>query len=175
MRFCLIPALVLALLSAAACKRVRHPNPEATVEEEAELAGSIRMADPRDASQLLSGFYNLEQNAWRWTTRQFSVSLATPRPPAARPGRLEFQFTIPDVVAADLAGVAVQASVDGKPLGTYRAARAGEQVAVFPVPPELMQTDALIVDFALDKTVPKTDAETRELGVIALRFSLVAP
>jgi hypothetical protein len=79
------------------------------------------------------------------------------------------------VVAVDLAGVAVQASVDGKPLGTYRAARAGEQVAVFHVPPELMQTDALIVDFALDKTVPKTDAETRELGVIALRFSLVAP
>lgn len=175
MRRILIPAFLLAVCAAPACKRVHHPNPNATIEEESELASSIEMNDPRDAAQLLSGFYNLEQNAWRWTTRQFSVSLAAPKSAAPGAGRLEFRFTVPDVAAAALAGVTVSASVEGRPLGSYQAAQAGEQTAVFPVPPEIMKAGALIADFTLDKTIPCRDAETRDLGVVALGFRLVRP
>ena len=171
----LILAATLALLATPACKRVHHPNPNATVEEESELSSSIRMADPSDSAQLLSGFYNLEQNAWRWTTKQFSISLACPKSSTPSPGRLEFQFTIPDVAADALAGLTVSASVEGRSLGSYHAVKPGEQTAVFSVPPEIMQADALIVDFSLDKTIPRREAETRDLGVIALAFRLARP
>lgn len=169
----LILALIVTL--APACKRVHHPNPNATIEEESELSAAIRMADPRDSAQLLSGFYNLEQNAWRWTSRQFSISLATPKSAAPTSGRLEFQFTLPDVAAADLAGVTISASVEGRSLGAYKAAKAGEQTAVFTVPQDIMKADALIVDFTLDKSIPRRDAETRDLGLIALGFRLSRP
>lgn len=175
MRRILIAACALSIFAAPACKRVHHPNPNATIEEESELSSAIEMSDPSDAAQLLSGFYNLEQNAWRWTTKQFSVSLASPKSATPRAGRLEFKFTVPDVVASELAGVTVSASVEGRALGSYQAARPGEQTAVFTVPPEIMQADAMIVDFTLDKTIPRRDAETRDLGVIALQFSLVRP
>lgn len=175
MRRILIPAVVLALIIAPGCKRVHHPNPNATVEEESELSSSIEMSNPRDAAQLLNGFYNLEQNAWRWTAKQFSVSLAAPKSAVPGAGRLEFRFTVPDIAASELAGVTVSASVEGRPLGAYQAAKPGEQTAVFQVPPELMRADALIVDFTLDKTIPRREAETRDLGVIALGFRLVRP
>lgn len=175
MRRILIPAAAFALLAAPACKRVHHPNPNATIEEESELSPSIRISDARDAAQLLSGFHSLEQNAWRWTAGQFSVSLAVPNPAAQGPGRLEFRFTVPDVVAADLAGLTVSAAVEGRSLGSWQAARTGEQTAVFSVPPGILRADALIVDFTLNKTVPRRDGETRDLGVIALGFRLVRP
>lgn len=175
MRRTLIPAAVFALILAPGCKRVHHPNPNATIEEESELSASIDISNPRDAAQLLNGFYNLEQNAWRWTAGRFSVSLAPPKSAAPGAGKLEFRFTVPDIAAAELAGVTVRAAVDGRSLGAYQAARPGEQTAVFPVPPELMQADALIVDFTLDKTIPRRDGETRDLGVIALGFRLVRP
>lgn len=170
-----MPAVVFALIIAPGCKRVHHPNPNATVEEESELSSSIEMSNLRDAAQLLNGFYNLEQNAWRWTSKQFSVSLASPKSAVPGAGRLEFRFTVPDIAASDLAGVTVSASVEGRALGAYQAVKPGEQTAVFPVPPEVMQADALIVDFTLDKTIPRREAETRDLGVIALGFRLVRP
>jgi hypothetical protein len=170
----LIPLLALALFAAPACKRTRHPNPGATIEVESELSDTVLMSQPAAASQLLSGFHSLEQNAWRWTSKQFSVSLATPKPAAPRSGRLEMQFTIPDIAAADLSGLIITAAVEGKHLGTYQASNPGEQLAVFPVPPEIMQSEAIIADFTLDKTIPRREGETRDLGVIALRFSLTA-
>ncbi len=171
----LVLPLAILLTGAPACKRVHHPNPEATIEEESDLSSSVLMSQPRDAAQLLTGFYNLEQDAWRWTARQFSVSLAPPAPRAERPGRLEFRFTIPDIAAADLKGVHIQASVEGRSLGSFQSNQAGEQLATFDIPKELMKADALIIEFSLDKTIPHREAETRELGLIAVGFRLVAP
>lgn len=169
------PLLAILLLGAPACKRVHHPNPEATIEEESDLASAILMSQPRDTSQLLTGFYDLEQGAWRWTARQFSVSLAPPAPRAERPGRLEFRFTVPDIAAADLKGVKIQATVEGRSLGAFQSTQPGEQIATFEIPKELMKADALIIDFALDKTIPHRESETRELGLIAIDFRIVAP
>jgi len=165
--------LILSALSAAGCKRRHRPNPNATIEEESELSSTVSVADPRDSAQLLGGFYNLEQNAWRWTAKQFSVSLATPMGAAQRGARLEVQFTVPHIVAADLAGVSIAATIGGTKLPPFRATKTGEQVASFDVPAGALQAEAVIAEFDLDKTVPVRDGETRVLGVIVSRFALV--
>ena len=55
--------LCAAALLAAGCKRRQHPNPAATIEEEGELASAIDVAEPKDATQLISGFYAVEGGA----------------------------------------------------------------------------------------------------------------
>ncbi len=166
--------LILSVLTIAGCKHRHRPNPNATVEEESELSSAVSVADPRDSSQLLGGFYELEQNAWRWTAKQFSVSLATPKGASARGGKLECQFTIPDVAAASLSGVSIAATVGGTKLTPFRASKTGEQTATFDVPPEALQAVAVIAEFELDKTVPLQAGETRVLGLIVSRFALVS-
>src|ERR1035437_1340741 len=42
------------------------------------MASTIHMGDPQAAPQLTSGFYGIEQNAWRWTARRFSLVLRPP-------------------------------------------------------------------------------------------------
>jgi hypothetical protein len=52
-------------------------------QEAPHMASTIHMGDPQTAAQLVSGFYGIEQNAWRWTGRRFSVAL---RPPVGAAG-----------------------------------------------------------------------------------------
>ena len=76
--------LVLSLaLAPAGCKRHKAVTAQ-TVEEAPPLSSTIATADPRAAAQLVSGFYGVEQNSWRWTAGQFSVLLRPPRTPAPK-------------------------------------------------------------------------------------------
>lgn len=162
--------LAVALLLCAGCKRRHHPNPGATIEEESELALTVSVADPRDASQLLSGFHALEQNAWRWTTRRFAVSLATPASAGTRGAKLELHFVMPDAVAAQLLGVTITPSVGGAKAGSCRVEKPGEQSCLFQVAPELLRSDAVVVQFDLDKAIAPNAGDSRELGLIVFRI-----
>ena len=77
-------ALLVASLALApvACKR--HKRVTVLTEEEGPaLASMVATADPHAAAQLLTGFYGIEQNSWRWTAGRFSVVLRPPRTAAA--------------------------------------------------------------------------------------------
>lgn len=174
MRKLIVLTAAAALLASPACKRQRHPNPMATIEEESPLASTVSMADPAASSQLLSGFHAVEQNAWRWSARKFSVSLAVPKEAAARGASLELKLTLPEAVAGTMLGVSVQPSIGGRALLPYRVTQPGEQTASFDVPRELLNTPAVIADFELDKVVAPREGESRELGLVVAQVSLVA-
>src|SRR5450631_2875654 len=78
-------ALVIITLTIvpAACKRQKRVMVQ-TVEESQALASVVATADPHVATQLLSGFYGVEQNAWRWTTGRFSVVAGSSRKEAVK-------------------------------------------------------------------------------------------
>src|SRR5688572_7439269 len=46
------------------------------------LSSSVAMGDLRAAHHLREGFYSVEDSAWRWTAKRFSVELGLP--PGAR-------------------------------------------------------------------------------------------
>lgn len=167
-----VTACLLFLAALAACRRAHHPNPDFTVEEPANLASEINVADPQDSAQLLNGFYQVEQNSWRWTAREFSVTFAVPREALRGGARLEVDFAIPDVAASDLAGLTLSASINDQPLAPFTARQTGPQTAVFSIPAKLLPADAIIVDFSLDKTVAPRRNEDRILGIIVSRFRL---
>ncbi len=166
--------VLLAGVLAAGCKRKHHPNPSATIEEESELASSISVAEPRDASQLLSGFYNLEQNAWRWSMKKFAVTLAPPLNGALRGATLELQCSLPDVIAAKMLGVLVTPTVGAVKLAPVRIDKAGDQVLKFDVPIEPLKQEAIVVQFELDKAIGPDSADSRELGLVVSHIGFVS-
>lgn len=170
---------IAVLLSAAAllgagCQRKHHANPAATIEEEGELATSISVADPKDATQLLSGFYNVEGDAWRWSMKQFAVSLAPPTGAAQNGATLVLNFALPDAVAGKLLGVSVTPTVAGRPVPPCHVTQPGEQTCQFAVPAAALKADAVVVEFTLDKAVEPGEGDSRQLGLVVSRIGFVA-
>src|ERR1700681_3194147 len=57
---------------------------------------TLGMADPAIAGQLLSGFYPVEENSWRWVARKFSVALKPPQNSGRNGARLTVHLYLPD-------------------------------------------------------------------------------
>jgi hypothetical protein len=165
---------LLALAPLAGCKKYRRPNPSATIEEPAELATMVSMGEPRDESQILSGFGQVESSAWRWTERKFSVSLGTPLAGRVKGARLELKCAVADVIAAQLLPLTVKAAVNGRALEAQRLTVAGQQTVLFPVPTEALGEDAVVVEFELDKGARQGE-DAREFGLIAVSIGFIEP
>lgn len=171
-----IIAVCLVLLAGggfAGCERKYRPDPMATIEEPEELRSSLDMGDPRDASQLLHGFYNAEQNAWRWTMRRFGVSLKPPAGAAIEGASLRMAFNIPAAAAEIMKGVEIRATVGGVKLDPFRVAAAGQQEYKVLAPREALAGAAVTVEFELSKAVAPGVLDGRELGLVvsSIRFA----
>jgi hypothetical protein len=168
-------ATLLIALATCACSG-KHEETAVKNEEAAPLPVSlVKMNDTAAGNQLLSGFYNIEGNAWRWTSGKFSVLLGVPAAAGQSGGTLTLNFTIPDVVIKHLPKITLTASVNGKPLGSDTYAKAGVGVFTADVPKELLTGESVKVDFALDKDLaPGTAGDSRELGIIANSVGLAS-
>ena len=121
---------------------------------------------------MLSGFYGVEQNAWRWTAGKFSVVLRAPRTAAAKGATLQFKFTVPEVAIAKLKALSLSASVNGTALTPESYTQPGEFIYTRDVPANLLAGESAKVDFSLDKTMPPTASDKRELGVVVTTVGL---
>ena len=65
-------AVLLLVLPGFGCKG-KHNRVEVQNEEPADtgprMLSTVRMSDAKATAQLLSGFYAIENNSWRWTGR----------------------------------------------------------------------------------------------------------
>jgi len=168
-------ALTAALAFAPlGCKRERKVKVQATEEEAPRLASMIHMSDPKAGGQLVSGFYDVEQNAWRWAQKRFSVVLRPPAGAAQRGAVLNLKFAIPDAVISKLQSETVSASVNGSPLPPETYSKAGEFTYGKDVPSNLLTGESVRVDFTLDKAIAPSASDQRELGVVVLSVGLEA-
>ena len=126
----------------------------------------------RSASQLVSGFYDIEQNSWRWTARQFSVLLRPPRNAVQKGGVLKLKFSVPGPVLAKLKALSLSASLGGLDLSPETYTQAGEFTYSRDVSGAVLAGDAVKVDFSLDKALPPDAVDQRELGVIVSNVGL---
>jgi hypothetical protein len=165
--------LVLAF-TGMACKgkrvEVQNEEPNAGAPR---LFSTFRMNDATAAGQLLSGFYPVEANAWRWTGRKFSVLLRNPPGAAQTGGNLSLNFTIPDVSIQQLKSVTLSAGVNGMMLKSQEYTAGGTQVFTADVPASMLAADSVKVDFALDRSIPP-GVDKRDLGIVAASVGLAA-
>jgi hypothetical protein len=118
------------------------------------------------------GLYPAEQQGWRWTRQAFSIALAVPANGESKSTLLELSIYIPDALISRLGPVTLSAYTGELFLGSETYRTAGPAVFVRELAPELVTASRLTVDFALDKVLPGSPSDSRELGVIVSAVSL---
>jgi hypothetical protein len=174
-RFPLAVIFAALTLAPAACNRVRKVTVKETVEEAPEASGIsmvINMGDPKQEKQLVNGFYAIEANSWRWTAKDFTVTLRPPAGSAVQGAMLIFALSIPQVTVDKLKSVTLSAFVNGTALAPETYAHGGQFEYKRSVPPTLLKGRAARVEFHLDKSMPPADGDARELGVVARSVGL---
>jgi hypothetical protein len=158
-RSCAAAACFAALL--AGCGQA-PPEPEAS-----PIASTVHVGDPKAAGQLVSGFYGIEENSWRWTSQKFSILLHPPAGSAQKGAILVVSFTIAEGTINQFKDFTLSASIGGAMLAPQTYTRAGAATYVRDVPPGVLGSPSVQVDFQLDKALPPAGKELRTLGIVA--------
>jgi hypothetical protein len=137
-----------------------------------DRSNMIRVADPRVATRLVKGFYSTDNAYWRWTAREFSIILNPPKGAAQRGAVLVLRYAIVEGVLANLKTMDLSIAVDGVTLPRQHCDKPGQFTLRLDVPPEALRFDPVRVDFTLDKALPPTGREVRELGIIVSEVGL---
>lgn len=155
----------VAFTGATACKRKRQARTE-VVEDRGSLTSMIAVADPRAAAQLIRGFHKVEDGAWRWTEGKFAVTLRTPAGAARKGAWLQLDFAIPQVSIDRLKSQTLSAVVNAYATAPETYTKAGSYTYKREIPASAMVGDAVTAEFTVDKALPPSAADWRELGVI---------
>ncbi|MBZ5604894.1 MAG: hypothetical protein LAO79_21570 [Acidobacteriia bacterium] len=162
--------LVLAL-APVACKKKKAKL--GGVEDESGVASVVNVADARTAAQLTRGFHNVEADAWRWTQKNFSVALRPPKGSDQQGATLQMSFSIPETISNRLGAITLSARVNGVDVGSQTYDKSGDAVFRKEVPANALGAEVVAVDFSLDKALPPTDQDSRELGIVVTTIGLI--
>jgi hypothetical protein len=124
------------------------------------------MGDRSIAKQLLSGFYQIEMNQWRWTAQEFSVALRPPPLAEERGARLILSLFLPQGHIEELGAITLDAEVEGCSLGPETFREPGMHLYSRELAADLLATSILPVRFTLDKVLPPSHGEVRRLGAV---------
>ncbi len=152
----------MTCLLASACHSLPQP------------ASSLSVADRSAERQLLSGFYFLEQNKWRWTAREFAAALKPPADAGRKGGRLVLHFFLPPAITQEFGPITLSAKLDNIFLTSQTYSQSGDHFYTRPIPAHLLDTSLIRVDFCLDKYLPPRGPGGRELGTVVTNLALIS-
>jgi hypothetical protein len=135
------------------------------------IVSSVLTGDPRFAKQL-EGFNQVEPGGWRWTTREFSVTLRAPAGSAQSGARLALQLFVPAAIIQKLGPITLTARMGNRVIGSETYRGDGQYTFVRDLEAGWLKAGANRVEFALDKYVPPGPEDGRALGVVVSSASL---
>ncbi len=147
-------------------------SPNAMSNEE-EIDSKVLTGDPRFAKQL-EGFNQIEPGGWRWTTREFSVTLRPPDGSRQAGARLALRLFVPQSSIDKLGAITLTARLGDALVGSETYKQAGEYTFTRNLEAGWLKAGANRVAFVLDKCVRPGPEDGRELGVVVLSASLEA-
>jgi hypothetical protein len=112
--------------------------------------------------EFLSGFHEMEEGAWRWTQRKFSILVNHEY--ADRPATVQLRFSIPESLVKTFGAVTLTAFVDSMPLASQTFTQAGDALYAANTPAPLLGTRAR-VDFEMSHAFAGLGQDQRELCV----------
>jgi hypothetical protein len=133
------------------------------------ISSIVNMADPSQAAQLLTGFYDIEGQRSRWTARNFSVVLKVP--PETNEG-IYLKLYVPDVQIRNLGAMTMSAEVNGHELPSLVLSKPMEYVYHANVPPNALRSGFAVANFKLDKSSAGLNGDARDLGVVVTEVGL---
>jgi len=130
------------------------------------MKSRVAMGDPDITQQLVSGFYDLEGNSWRWTARQFVVTFpGCTQSDAHKQHVLKLDVFVPEGQIKQLGPLTLTADVNGSMLEGETFREPGVHSYVRTVPELALESNILPVVFFLDKATPASPG-SRELGLV---------
>lgn len=168
----LLVALTPLVLTLPGCKRKPPVKVEVVEEQAPRLATVIHVADPKATVQLVKGFYELEQNAWRWTAGKFAVALRPPRGGAERGAVLQLKFSVADAVIERVKSMTLKARAGKLDLAPETYTKPGEYLYSRDVPASALTGEVVLFEFEVDKFLPPGAVEQRELALIVSTIGL---
>jgi hypothetical protein len=166
-----LAGMALVLLVSPACKRKRRPIQRT---DEPMFSSMVSAADPREAVQFRKGFYDVEANSWRWTAKHFQVALSPPRRHTEKGVQLVLRFALPETVIKTFKSIQLSAAITGLQLPPQTYSQSGDFTYAQDVPASRLSSGLVLVDFDLDKALPPTSTDNRELGIIVSQVGLIA-
>ena len=165
-------ALAAILLTASACRKKNKPRTDLVQEEPAGLVTMLHTADPRGAVQLLRGFHDVENDAWRWSAGEFAATLRVPKNAAQKGATLILKFAIAEPSIQKFGSVTIAGKLDSLDLKPEKYTAAGAATYTREIPASALAGESVTVSFKLDKFIPSSDADQRDLGVIVSLIGL---
>jgi len=162
---------VALVLAPVGCKK-KKVRVGATDEETPKMQSVLNMGDPKIEPQLIKGVHGVEFGAWRWTEKQFTVTLRPPFGSAQKGAKLSVRLTVPPVTIEKLRNVSLSATAAGSALPPETYTATGEYMYIRDIPASLLAGDSLRLDFQLDKAIEPSGADARQLGIIVLSIGL---
>ena len=156
--FCILVALV-------ACQRKPAPKAKASQDRNLPIT-EVSVTDP-DVQSRLRGFYE-GTVGWKWTGKDFAVSLDAPE--WHQQTFLDLDFTVPGELLAQAKTVTLTAKINGVEVGTGTFAKEGRYTFGRLVPDKALQKTPLEIAFSIDKIAHFADG--RAMGVIVVSVSL---
>jgi len=131
----------------------------------------LELGDLRARPQLLSGWYPIENGAWRWMAKQAQAELRAPPVPL----NFEMLLFFPTDYMQRVGGpVTVSVTIDGKRLTQATYAQPGGHRLESGVPRNLLASPAPKVTVQLNRAIPPGDSEQRELGAVVQQLGFIA-
>src|SRR5581483_1249616 len=143
-------ALLPALLFVAGCHRHRRPG-------QADRT-TIYTNDPNTANRL-SGFYEIENAAWRWSKKRFQVRVHNPDFVENEGAALVVHFDITQSEIEALRSITISGHVNGLALAPQTYTTAGAHEYRRDLPTTAFQEGDTVVTFNLDKVYQPTGAD----------------
>ncbi len=154
-----------SLLLLAGCSRPQDSQSFEAPRQEV-LYSYAQTNDLRVAPQLVSGWYPVEEGAWRWMSKEAQVMLRTPEPP---PAHFEVRLTLSKPHLATTGPVTLTILLNDKPFTEEKYAASGSYTLSKSIPPGLLTKEPTRVTLRVDKVVgPIQGGDQRELGAIIL-------
>ena len=145
-------------------------SPDATSNDDG-IGSRVLTGDPRFAKQL-EGFNQIEPGGWRWTTREFSVTLRAPDGSSRAGARLSLQLFLPESSLQKLGAMTLTARLGSRVVGSETYTQAGDHTFTRDLEPGLLKAGANRVGFTLDRYIRPGPDDGRELGVVVSSASL---
>ena len=118
-------------------------------------------------ARLAHGWHGRESGGrhWRWTEQSFGVTISG----EADVRKLKLDLYVPPLLTGRLGMITLTASFEGRALKKQSYTKPGPQSFEIPLP---RQAGDRQIDFTLDKCLPPSEEDPRELGVIVSDMSL---
>jgi hypothetical protein len=137
----------------------------------AGLRSYLNLADIRTKSQLIDGWYSLEDGAWRWMSGRAEAVLAAPQ---KCPVRFEMQvYFPPDHMRRAGGPVTVSVLINCRSLGQQTYSEPGGYRLEFAVPAQTIGDRTAQVSIRCSRAVAPSKTDLRELGAVVSALGFV--